>query len=378
MLAPAGLLVGPEGGVGLVPRVFPQSGLGIVGAAVGLGDLVHGIGPIFLLGFSRAFQSGCGEGVKGQTHVDAVEPHLIGIDSLVPPHALLGSGLFLKLPEERLERLVEIPGRLKAVHAIDKPRGAHIVKVVIFQLIAGDISLLIDHLGGVSAQVIEYLGVTIAQVGIEHAFQFDAHHIAPLGLFGEIEHITLGHPLHLRGHHPLRIVLIGAVFVVEHERPVDEEVVKLDVAGLAGDAHRSLGDTLEMAVLHRHVAHVLDVRQSDDLHAILAFLARHVLHVDLSHGRLKPPVAYLLGFVIEIDTQHGLVTLSHGDIAHVDILDHATPTVVGLDAEHAVQVGRIHVTVLREHVAAAARDLRPDHHAAVTVEHLAVANDDIL
>ena len=113
-------------------------------------------------------------------------------------------------------------------------------------------------------------------------------------------------------------------------------------------------------------------------HTVLRLLACHVLHRHVAYSGIETTTADLLGFIVGIDFQYGLLTLAHGDVAHVDVLNHATTTRIGLDAQHTVQIRRVHLTVLSIDVLTASADLRADDHTTVTVLHLTVADDDVL
>ena len=82
--------------------------------------------------------------------------------------------------------------------------------------------------------------------------------------------------------------------------------------------------------------------------------------------------------VVEVNLNDGFAALSHLNITHIDVLNDAAPAGVRLDTEHAVEVGRVHDTVVGIDVLAAAADFGTYHHAAVAVVHGTVADDDIL
>ena len=139
--------------------------------------------------------------------------------------------------------------------------------------------------------------------------------------------------------------------------------------------------TVELAVAHGDVVDgigQLGVVVAHNHDAVLRLLAGHVLHRHVAHLRIEAAAAHLAGLVVGVDLQHGLAALAHGDVAHVDVLNDAATTRVSLDAQHAVQVRRVHLAVFGIHVLAAARNLRADDHATVTVLHLAATDDDVL
>ena len=71
-----------------------------------------------------------------------------------------------------------------------------VVEVVVKDVIAGDVSFLVNHLVGIHLAILADVLTTIAQIGVEHTFQFNTHHIAPLGFRGKVEHITLWYTFH--------------------------------------------------------------------------------------------------------------------------------------------------------------------------------------
>ena len=161
------------------------------------------------------------------------------------------------------------------------------------------------------------------------------------------------------------------------ERAVDVVVVVADVAGLAGDLVAK-GHPVELAVADVDVVDVADGVEGDDERAVLRLAAGDVLDIDVAHGRVVAAAADLVVLVVEVDLHHGLGALAHLDIAHVDIFDDTATAGVGFDAEHAVEVWRVHHAVVRVDVLAATRDFRADDDTAVAVLHLTVADDDVL
>ena len=136
--------------------------------------------------------------------------------------------------------------------------------------------------------------------------------------------------------------------------------------------------TIEATVPDCDVVHEGVFFEANDLHAVARLLAGDILHEHIPDGRVVASTANLVVLVVEVDFQDTLPTLSYLYTAHIDILDDASSARIGLDAQHAVQIGRVHHTVVGKHVLAAARDLAADDHAAMTVLHLAVTDDDVL
>ena len=118
--------------------------------------------------------------------------------------------------------------------------------------------------------------------------------------------------------------------------------------------------------------------QAVDQNAVLALLACDILHIDVSHRRNKSAFCGLVGLIFQVDAHHGFAALSYAHVPHIYILSHAAAAGVGLQAKYTVEIGRVHLAVFHEHVAATARNLGTDHHATVSVGHRAMAHDDVL
>ena len=217
MLALSVFLVCPELAVGFVPCMFPELSLLIVGTEVGLHNLVYCIVENLLCLLRLEVLYGV-VAVERQTHEDAVEPYLIGVDSLVPVNAFLGARLVLELLEERLQRQFAALAREEVVHAEDELRCAHIVEVEVLIFVACDVSLLVNHLGRIFFQVVDdglvvgfgisslegALSVFVVEIGVEHTFHLNTHYIAPARfLRTEVEVVWVWSALHLAVGEPL-------------------------------------------------------------------------------------------------------------------------------------------------------------------------------
>ena len=179
--------------------------------------------------------------------------------------------------------------------------------------------------------------------------------------------------------HPLRVALVG--FVGEDEVSVNHQVVEVNILRLTCEVIGLAIDTLELTVVYIDVINGISQRISfiaHNHHTILRLLAGDILHRHVANGGVETTAANLFGLIIGIDLEYSFLTLAHGDIAHVDVLNDTTTAGVSLDAEHAVEVRRVHLAVLCKHILATAGNLRADDHAAVTVFHHAVADDDVL
>ena len=183
-----------------------QTGLGIVSTLVGNLQLIDGIvvdvgdGIVLSLFAFYCFGLFCDRSSQttvGQTHEDSVEPNLIGIDGLVPEN-LVGNGarLVFQLFHHGLHGQQVLGLGPFLIHTSHKVTCADIVKIVVEDIVARDVTFLVNHLVGVHLAVLTDVLTTIAQIGVKHAFQFNTHHIAPFRFLGKIEHVALGHTLH--------------------------------------------------------------------------------------------------------------------------------------------------------------------------------------
>ena len=155
----------------------------------------------------------------------------------------------------------------------------------------------------------------------------------------------------------------------------------MEVLRLPGLVDGLVIDAVEAAVLHVDVVHRVGqflVLIAHNHHAVFRLLAGDVLHVHVLNGGIEATAAHFLRLIVGVDFQHGLLALSHFHVPEIDVLDDAAAARVGLDAQHAVQVRRVHLAIFYKHVLAAARYFGADDHAAVPVFHHAVAHDDVL
>ena len=174
-------------------------------------------------------------------------------------------------------------------------------------------------------------------------------------------------------------MLVG--LFLQYQRAVDHQVVVGDVLRLANLVDGLAVHPVELTVPDGDVVHrigQLGVVVTHNHDAIFRLLAGHVLHRHVTNGGVESATAHLARLVVGVDFQYSLLALSYGDVAHVDVLDDATATGVGLDAQHTVQRGRVHLAVLDIHILTATADFRSDDHATVSVLHLTATDDNIL
>ena len=206
------------------------------------------------------------------------------------------------------------------VHTGDEVSGTDVVEVVVQDVVATDVALSVNHRVCVElAIVLDFLSA-VAQIGVEHALQFDAHDVAPFGLRREVEQVALGHTLHLGVGHPLGVVLIR--FLLKSQPTINIEVVETHVAHLTA-LEIALLHAVEVAVTHVDVVDIGILVEADNLYAVLRLLALDVLHEHIAHGGVVASAANLVVLIVEVNLQDALAALAYVDVLHVDVFDDA-------------------------------------------------------
>ena len=134
-------------------------------------------------------------------------------------------------------------------------------------------------------------------------------------------------------------MLVG--LLLQNQRTIDDEVLIFDILCQANLVDRLAGDAIELAVADGDVVDgigQLGVVVAHHHNAVFRLLTGDVLHRYVAHRGVETTTAHLIGFVVGIDLQHRLLTLADGDVAHIDVLDDATTTRIGLDAQYTIQV----------------------------------------
>ena len=170
-------------------------------------------------------------------------------------------------------------------------------------------------------------------------------------------------------------MLIGSL--LQTEGAIDKQVLELYVTGLAAREVAVL-HAVELTVLDRDIVDISIFVETNDLYTILRLLTGNILHIDITDDGVVATAADLIVLVVEVDLQNALLAYTYLDIAHVDVLDDATTARVGLDAEYALQFRRVHHAVVSIDILTTTGDLGTNHHTAMTILHLAVADDDVL
>ena len=138
-----------------------EASLGVEGALVGNLQLVHGI-VVDGLGLFRLCGNGSCQYTIGQPHEDTVEPHLVGVDGLVPVD-LVGNGarLVFQLLHHCLHGQQVLGLRPLLVHACDEVSCADVIEVVVQYVVATDAALRVNHGVGVFLAVLADVLATI-------------------------------------------------------------------------------------------------------------------------------------------------------------------------------------------------------------------------
>ena len=172
-------LVGPEHLARFVPCVAVEARLRVERTVVSLLYLVYGV-VVNLARLLVAEQHLGGHRVERQAHEYAVEPHLVGVDGLVPVYAFVGAGLVFHLLHERLDGLQVLFLGIELIHACHEMARADVVEVVVFQLVAPYLALVVYHRVGVELAIVFYFLASVLEIRVEHGLELDAHDIAPL------------------------------------------------------------------------------------------------------------------------------------------------------------------------------------------------------
>src|SRR5262249_47540992 len=117
-------------------------------------------------------------------------------------------------------------------------------------------------------------------------------------------------------------------------------------------------------------------RKSPQVQRILALRAGDITDFDVSHRGRKIPGVSL--FIIEVDGDDRLLHLPNCHVPHINALDHAAPLRVALQPESPIELRTVHPAAIDEDVARTAGNFAADGHAAVSILHDAVTDDDIL
>src|SRR5262249_40049074 len=156
-------------------------------------------------------------------------------------------------------------------------------------------------------------------------------------------------------------------------RAIDSNVAHRDVADVLYDIR--LCHATEVTVDKQNF---FDRRilESAKIKSILRLLRAKFLDAHIAdHGAKAARFAF---FIVEVDRDRGIADLTHGDIAHVDILDQAATHGVVFQTDRDIEFRAVHLTTLGEHSVYAARNFTADGNSAVPIFHMAIADDDVL
>ena len=107
--------------------------------------------------------------------------------------------------------------------------------------------------------------------------------------------------------------------------------------------------TIELTVLNSDIVDgvsQLRILIANNHHTVFRLLTSDIFHRYIADGGVETTTAHLTRFIVGVKLEDGLATLTNSDVAHIDILDDTTAARVRLDAQHTVEVGRVHLTVL--------------------------------
>ena len=356
-----------------------EASLRVEGALIGNLQLIDSV-IVDSLGSLRRFCDGSRQTTEGQSHEDAVEPYLVSVDGLMPIDFVgFGTWLVLQLFHEQHHSLkILLLGPL-LIHTGHEMTGTDVVEIIVKDVKTCNVTLFADHLVGIHLAVLTDVLTAVAQIGVEHTFQFNTHHIAPLGFRGKVEHVTFGYALHFRVCQPLGIVLVRRI--LQDERTIDEQVVVSDVLCQANLMDGLVVDAVELTVLDGDVIDgvgQLRILIANNHHAVFRLLAGNILHRHVADGGVEATAANLTWFIVGVQFEDSLATLTNGNVAHIDVLNDTATTGVRLDAEYTVETGRVHLAILGIDILATAGNLRADDYTTMTVVHLTITDNDVL
>ena len=176
--------------------------------------------------------------------------------------------------------------------------------------------------------------------------------------------------------HPLRIVFVRRI--EENRGAVDDEITEVEIVALSRALDSLFLHTVKLTVINMNVVNLICIVKTVDKHTILTLLAGDIAHINISHRGDVAALCLLVRLIREVDAHHSLTALADGNIADIDILGDTSTAGIGLDTEHAVEIRRVHLTVLSKDILHSTGDFGTYDDAAVAVLHLTVADDDVL
>ena len=174
-------------------------------------------------------------------------------------------------------------------------------------------------------------------------------------------------------------MLVGRI--LENQRTIDHQVFIGNILDKSYLVDGLVVNAIELTVAYCDVVNgigELRILITNNHYAILGLLAGYVLHQYIADDGVETATANLAGLVVGVDFQDGLLALSYSDIAHVDVLNDTAAARVGLDTEHTVQIGRVHLAVLSKDILATSGNLGTDNHATMPIVKFTVTDDDVL
>ena len=112
--------------------------------------------------------------------------------------------------------------------------------------------------------------------------------------------------------------------VERNERTIDEQIVEMYIMTLTRALEWFIHNARESTILHVDVIDIVCILQTIEQDAVFTLLASHVLHIDITNGRIESTRSSFLWVIIEVDTQYGFLALSYLYVAHVNVFRNAT------------------------------------------------------
>ena len=140
-------------------------------------------------------------------------------------------------------------------------------------------------------------------------------------------------------------------------------------------------DTIELTVLNSDIidgVSMLRVLIANNHHAVFRLLTGNILHRHIADSGVETTTAHLARFVVGIELEDSLATLTYGNVTHIDILDDTTTATIGLNTQYTVKAGRVHLTVFCIDILTTTADFRANDYATMTIVEFTVTNDDVL
>ena len=126
-------------------------------------------------------------GIERCSHINAIQPHLIGINFLMPETSILIAWMGIELATQQVYSfLIFLIFRL-FINTKQEFTRVQTVNVIFMQFISLDASIIVYHCVCVSQRIVEYLFISISIIHIQHSLQFQSMTIVPFQFGLEIQ-----------------------------------------------------------------------------------------------------------------------------------------------------------------------------------------------